>query len=233
MVLTRSVAEVAEVFDVPADFEESEVRNRYNIAPSQPVAAIRLESEGVRRYAPLHWGLIPSWVKSREGFRLLINARSETASVKPSFKEAFKKRRCLIPLDGFYEWKRFSEDEPEANSNRRRPSQPYYFRSAQAEMMAVAGIWESWVDSRTGEVVESCALLTTAANETVRLVHHRMPVLIEPKEWRTWLDPELEEGEGLARLLAPAPVGLLESLQVSTHVNNVRHNDIRCIEAVG
>ena len=184
--------------------------------------------------ARLHWGLIPSWAKERAvGYRM-INARSETAGEKPSFRKALRTRRCIVPADGFYEWQP-PREEPGKFGDRakRKPVKiPHFFRDPVGHILAIAGLWESWTDPGTGEVVESCTLLTTEANDDVRPVHHRMPVFLAPSDYAVWLDPGLSDVEPLRSLMVPAPVGLLECIRVSTRVNNPRNEDPRCIEAV-
>src|SRR6188508_115128 len=138
---------------------------RYNIAPTQPVPVVILENGG-RHFRLMRWGLIPSWVKDPRSFTLLINARSETIREKPAFKNAIKRRRCLIPADGFYEWKLGAP-----------PKQPYFIHAKSGEVLAFAGLWETWTGPN-GEEVDTAAIITTGANETLSPLHHRMPVII-------------------------------------------------------
>ena len=195
------------------DEVRTEVSPNFNVAPTQEVAAIVAESGG-RRLGMLRWGLVPSWADDPGIGGRMINARSETAPEKPSFRGAFRRRRCLIPADGFYEWRR--EDGGK---------QPFYIRMNDGRPFAFAGLWESWND---GEV-RSCAILTTSANALVGEVHERMPVILPAEEPDAWLDPEAERQE-LVSLLRPYPGDDLETFPVGRFVNSARHNDERCVQ---
>ena len=201
---------------------ESAFGPRFNVAPSQPILAVRQEAGDVRRVVALHWGLIPFWVKDRSDFSLMINARSETAATKPSFRAALRKRRCLVPADGFYEWAKKAKGA--------QAEGPYYFHSPEPSLLAIAGIWESWVDQGSGEVIESCALLTVGANALMSRVHHRMPVLVEKPDWEGWLDGAQEDPDRLEPILAPAAEDRLEAFQVGRYVNQARNEGARCLE---
>jgi putative SOS response-associated peptidase YedK len=163
----------------------------------------------------LRWGLVPSWADDPGIGARMINARSETAPEKPSFRSAFRRRRCLIPVDGFYEWKRENGSK-----------QPYYFRIDGGRPFAFAGLWESW--NKDGEI-RSCTILTTTANDLVEEIHERMPVILPRDRYDAWLDPEAE-GEELAALLVPYPGDDLEAYPVSRFVNSPGNDDPRCIE---
>jgi len=182
---------------------------RYNIAPSQDVPVVRMPLlGGARQLAMLRWGLVPSWAK--EGAKPLINARGESVADKPSFRAAFKRRRCLLPADGFYEWWR-----PESG-----PKQPFNIAPRDGGLLAMAGIWETW-GRPDGSEIDTCAIITTAANATLAPIHHRMPVILAPKDWDRWLKtPETEAGD-LLPLLVPAPDDLLKAYEISTRVNRV------------
>lgn len=206
---------LADLFQVEA---APSMKPRYNIAPTQPVAAVRRSLAGEREILLMHWGLIPSWAKTPEMGNRLINARSETAAEKPSFREAFKRRRCLVPTDGFYEWQRVD-----------RRKQPYYIRMAGGEPFALAGLWEHW-EGPDGMVIESCAILTTEANALLRPIHNRMPVIIDPGDYQRWLEAEAHETGALAPLMQPYPEGRLSAIPVSPRVNNPKNDDPRCIE---
>ena len=186
----------------------------YNVAPTQEVAAI-LEEDGKRRLELLRWGLVPSWADDPEIGARMINARSETAPQKPSFRRAFRSKRCLIPADGFYEWKR----EPGGK-------QPYYFRMEDGRPFAFAGLWERW---EKGGALLSCAILTTRANSVLEGIHDRMPVILPPGSYDAWLDPDADK-EQLIDLMSPYPGDDLETYPVSRYVNSPRNNDERCIE---
>ena len=201
------------------------LRPRYNVAPSQDVAAVRANDEG-RTLAMLRWGLIPAWAKDSAIGHRLINARSETAPEKPSFRSAFRHRRCLIPADGFYEWKREGKTR-----------QPWLFGLSDGKPFAFAGLWESWTvpqgaaltgslaERGPGDAVETCTILTTAANETVAPVHGRMPVILPPEIYDPWL-------AGKDVPLAPYPADAMTAHPVSTLVNRPANDDPRCVEPV-
>src|SRR5918997_3855689 len=208
--LSTPAGRLAEEFQLDSAVE---MAPSYNVAPTQQVAAV-LENEGGRRLEMLRWGLVPSWADDPDIGSRMINARSETAPEKPSFRSAFRRRRCLIAADGFYEWKRENGDK-----------QPYYFRMQDGRPFAFAGLWESWHDDE----VRSCAILTTQANELVRDVHERMPVILPAEDYEAWLDPEAEREE-LVSLLEPYPGDDLETFPVSRFVNSPRNNDERCVE---
>ena len=226
MVLTRSAAEIVEGLKGLEGETGFEWPPRYNLAPSQDVLAIRSDPAGVRQWTRLRWGLIPSWAREASVGHRMINARAETVAEKPSFRTAFRKRRCLIAADGFYEWLR-----PAASGSRSRtPARPYFFRGKNGGGLMMAGLWESWTDQGTGESIDSCTVLTTTANADVAPIHHRMPVLLEREGWSLWLDPLLADRSRLAPLLRPAVKDTLESFEVGVHVNNPRHDAPDCIE---
>ncbi len=227
MVLTRSAREIAEEFDLAEGETGFEFSARYNVAPTQEVAAIRVGPDGRRHLSLLHWGFVPFWARDKSIGNRMINARSETAAEKPSFRTALRRRRCIVPADGFYEWRR---PAPEPGSKKRPPSIPHYFSAADGHLLPIAGLWEEWTDRETGEFLESCTLLTTDANPDVLPVHHRMPVILRRADLDAWLDPGLEDAAAVTPLLAPAAAGVLASLRVGTQVNNPRHDAPDCIE---
>ena len=203
------------------------LRPRYNVAPAQSIAAVRAGAEG-RTLSMLRWGLIPAWAKEPNiGYRL-INARAETAHEKPSFRAAFRARRCLIPADGFYEW---------AKAPKGRAKQPWLFQMKDGSGFALAGLWESWkvpggltltgslAELEPGDTLETCTILTTQANETVAPVHPRMPVILPADAFDTWL-----AGEPVP--LAPYPAATMTAHPVSTLVNKPANDDERCVESV-
>ena len=201
-------ARLAQEFQVD---EVPPVEARYNIAPTQTVIGVRQTAAG-REAKFLKWGLIPSWAKDPSIGAKLINARSETVTEKPSFREAFKKRRCIIPADGFYEWQRT-----------RGRKQPYFFRMREEERpFGFAGIWERWKDE-DGGVVETCSILTTEANELLRPVHDRMPVILHPETYGVWLDADVRAVESLKELLGPYPASEMTAYPVSAQVNSPRN----------
>ena len=200
------------VDDVPA------MSASYNIAPSQDIAAVRAV-EGRRSMALLRWGLLPSWAKEvKTGYRM-INARAETVADKPAYRTAFRQRRCLIPADGFYEWKRLPKGKL-----------PHYIYRADGRPLALAGIWASWKDPDGGERVATCSIITGRPNDLVADIHDRMPVILEETNWETWLDRTVDDRLLLERLLAVHPEAALAQHPVSTLVNKVSNNYPECID---
>lgn len=184
---------------------------RYNIAPSQPVAIVRNTERGGREMALVRWGLIPSWVKDPRAFRMLINARSEGAADKPSFRAAMRHKRCLVPADAFYEW------TGAAGSKR-----PHLVRPRGGGLMGLAAIYENWLGA-DGSEIETMAILTTAANATMAPVHDRMPVIIPPEHFDVWLDCRPGTSTHVLDLLAPAPDDLLDIIEVNRRLNDPRN----------
>lgn len=211
------IAQAFEVDDVPA------LEPRYNIAPTQSVPIVLQSSVSkTRQFKMMHWGLIPKWAKDSKIGTKLINARAETVAEKPSFKSAFRKRRCLVVADGFYEWQQ---------QENKKQKQPYYFRLNDGQPFAFAGLWEQWEDA-SGEVINSCTLLTTDANELMRPVHNRMPVILNPKDYEQWLDPEVKEPERLQPLLRPYSTQEMLAYPVSTAVNKPSNDNAECIKSI-
>ncbi|WP_026103005.1 SOS response-associated peptidase [Pseudanabaena sp. PCC 6802] len=213
----HSAREIAEAFQVDTD---DDLPPRFNIAPSQTVAAIvRTPDAPQRQLRWLRWGLIPSWAKDPAIAYKLINARAETAAEKPSFRHAFKHRRCLIPSDGFYEWQR-----AEGSKSKK---QPYYFSLKDSALFAYAGLWESW-ESPEGNIVETCTILTTHANDTVSPIHERMPVILNPDDYDLWLDPAIVYTDRLQALLKPYPAEATIAYPVSSKVNSPKIDSPEC-----
>jgi putative SOS response-associated peptidase YedK len=206
----KVIAEIFHVLGVPELLPA-----RYNIAPSQPVAAVRAGASG-RELAFLRWGLIAPWAKDAK--LAPINAKAETAPDKPMFRSAFRKRRCLIPADGYYEWQ----------ATGGKAKQPYLFIPKDGKPFAFAGLWES--AEPEGEKIESCTILTTDANELAAQVHKRMPVILPPEAYAEWLDPANQDAASVQGLLLPYPADSMRSYAVSTWINNPRHDDARCVE---
>lgn len=209
IVLKAPARQVAQEFDLAtvADFAP-----RYNIAPTQPVAAVLAGADGRRVLRRMQWGLIPPWSRDpRDGGRM-FNARSETVAEKPAFREAFATRRCLVPVDGFYEWRRHGQER-----------QPFYFTEADGRLLALAGVWARW-EYPGGETIESCSVLTTTANALMSPIHHRMPVIIPPDARQPWLTTPAAAATQLMSLLAPSPAGLLRMHAVAPAVNRVGHD---------
>ncbi|MDQ3564717.1 MAG: SOS response-associated peptidase [Pseudomonadota bacterium] len=181
----------------------------YNVAPSQPVLVARNGEGGGRELALHHWGLIPSWSKEPKTPYSTINARAETVDTKPAFRHAIRHRRCLIGSDGYYEWKKLERT-------------PYFIRLKDAAPFAFAGLWEPW--ERGDERIDSCSIIVTDAAEALRDIHDRMPVILSPEHYDTWMDPELADPVQLKPLLAPYPSERMEAYPVSTRVNSPKNN---------
>ena len=194
-----------------------EMLPRYNIAPSQDIPVVRQDREG-RELSLLRWGLIPHWAKDHKiGYRM-INARAETVAQKPSFRTAFRRRRCLIPATGFYEWKKVAGGK-----------QPYNIRMKDGGLFAFAGLWERWKGG-DGNLVESCTIIVTDANDLVRPVHERMPVILDPADYGTWLDPGLQEPARLRPLLVPHPSAGMDLYPVSSRVGSPANDDPQLVQ---
>lgn len=188
--------------------EVSEFEPRYNIAPTQSVPAVRAGEEGARAFAMLHWGLVPKWAKERAIGNRMINARSESLAEKPSFRDAFRKRRCLVLADGWYEW----QVTPDGK-------QPWFIRMKDARPLAFAGLWERWKDHKDGALLESCTIVTTDASQSIRKIHERMPVVLAEADRDRWLDTAFSETDKLSELLRPYESKALEAWPVSRQVN--------------
>jgi putative SOS response-associated peptidase YedK len=216
--LSQSAEIIAQAFDVA---NVPPLTPRYNIAPTQPVATVLIKPEDTQRqFQMLHWGLIPSWAKDAKMGARLINARAETVTEKPSFRAAFRKRRCLVLGDGFYEWQQ-----------QEKKKQPYYFRLNDGQPFAFAGLWEHWQAS-DGEVIESCTLLTTEANQLMQTIHDRMPVILQPKDYDLWLDPNVQNSDLLQPLLRPYSAEEMTTYPVSTKVNKPTNDTAECINSI-
>lgn len=182
---------------------------RYNIAPSQMIPVV-LDRMGERIVAQLKWGLVPSWAKDALIGSRMINARAETLMEKPSFREAYKSRRCIIPASGFYEWQRAEKGA----------KQPFYFYLTNKEVFGFAGLWEEWLDKKSGESLETCTIITTEANDVLKPVHDRMPVILKAADYDEWLDTKEANTDKLQKLLAPYPPDEMSSHAVSRAVNS-------------
>jgi len=216
--------ELARVFKLRLD-EVQRVftpRPRYNVAPSETVLAVRRRANGREREAVgLRWGLIPHWAKGPEFGARTINARAETADRKPAFRDSFRVRRCLIPASGFYEWKKLP-----------RGKQPYFFRLARAMPLAFAGMWDRWV-APSGDVVESCTIITTRPNSLTKLVHDRMPAIVDPEDQDRWLESAPQDKSQLAGILRPYPASRMAGYPVSSAVNKPGNEMPDLIEPIG
>jgi putative SOS response-associated peptidase YedK len=199
--------------------EEPSLEPRYNIAPTQPVAIIKPKAgSSLRELSIARWGLIPFWAKDVKIGARFINARSETASDKPAFRVAFKMRRCLIPADGFYEWKKLEKG-----------SDAYLVVLANRMPFAFAGLWESW-KSPHGELIESCTILTTVANELLRPIHDRMPAILSPSDYELWLNPDPETSGSFKHILKSFPSEQMIMFPVSGKVNKASYDAADCME---
>ncbi len=207
--------ELAEVFDLT---ESLEVEPRFNIAPTQEAPIVRQEGSG-RRISICRWGLIPCWADDVSIGARMINARSESAHQRPAFRDSFRRRRCLVPADGFYEWKTVGNDR-----------QPYFFSRPDGEPFAFAGLWDRWLGG--DEPLESYSVLTAPANGVVGEVHDRMPVILPADVWGPWLAAGDEELDRIRQLLQPLPDDAVVSRPVSTFVNSPFNDSPRCIQAV-
>lgn len=213
--LTKEVTQLSRVLGVEVPGFEP----RYNIAPTQQVAVIvGTQDPAGGQFRWLRWGLIPSWAKDPAIGSRLINARSETAAEKPAFRSAVKHRRCLILADGFYEWQQQGASK-----------QPYYIRMRDALPFAFAGLWDSWRPPE-GQPIESCTILTTSANDLMRPVHARMPVILDPQTYDLWLDPTVVQSQQVTDLLGPYKRPDLVGYPVSKWVNKPSNDSARCVE---
>jgi putative SOS response-associated peptidase YedK len=206
----------------------------FNVAPTNDVYGVVADADGRREVQAFHWGLIPSWAKERKIGSKMINARSETIAEKPAFKGVFKKHRCIIPMDGFYEWAPGVEGGPLTKAGK-LAKRPYFVHRSDGELLAVAGIWSAWRDREhdpNGPWLHSASVITTSANEVMSSIHDRMPVLLPKAMWDMWLDPTNQSIDVLASLLVPAPEDVLTMHQVSTDVNNVRNKGEHLIDPV-
>lgn len=207
------LAELFQLAEIPA------WAPRYNIAPTQRVATVVVTSEHPnRQFRAWRWGLIPSWAKDPSIGARMINAQAETAATKPAFRAAFRRRRCLVLADGFYEWQQLT-----------RRKQPFHVRMRDGRPFAFAGLWEHWKRS-DDRAIESCTLLTTESNDLIRRFHHRMPVILNSKDYDLWLDPGIQEPERIQPLLRPYTSEKLTAYPVSTLVNNPANDTPECIE---
>lgn len=243
-VSTSPPERIAEYFDADVDVEP--LGASYNVAPTDDIyAVVAAPTEPgdppKRVLQAFEWGLLPVWAKDRKVGQKMINARAETIASKPAFKGVFRRHRCIVPMDGFYEWQAGTPDGPVGRSGK-PVKQPYFIHRADGEPLAVAGLWSAWRprDAGDGEPgaagddawLHTAAVITTSANATMAPVHDRMPVLLPRAMWDLWLDPDNDNIDMLARLLVPAPDDVLTMHRVSTEVNNVRNKGPQLIEPV-
>jgi putative SOS response-associated peptidase YedK len=217
--LSRRKQIIEEHFDAVSSDEDW--TPRYNVSPTQPVPVIRQHpKEPVRKLSLMRWGLIPSWSKNSSGAARMLNARSETADTKPAFRDALKSRRCLIPADGFYEWKRDLKTK-----------QPYCFVVNEGELFAFAGLWDRWKDA-AGKWLETCSILTTTPNSVTAPIHDRMPVILDPDSYEMWLDPGMTNVAAASDLLKPFDARQMQCFPVSGRINRVANDDADCCAPV-
>jgi putative SOS response-associated peptidase YedK len=223
IVAATPVAVLAEQFQV-ADVRAAEMEARYNVAPTDDVVAVATTAAG-RRLGTLSWGLVPSWAEAPGGGRRLVNLRSERLADRPGFRRTLQRRRCVVPADGFYEWRAASDD---------RPKQPFLIRARDGRALALAGLWDVWRDPAQPDAdpLRTCTVLTTDPNEVMRSLHDRMPVILAPDACDVWLDPSVTDVDVLVSLCRPCPPELLEAWPVSTAVNSVRNDGPHLVEPV-
>ena len=193
---------------------------RYNVAPTQPILAVA--NNRADRFEHFHWGLIPSWAKDPAIGNRMINARAETLAEKPAFRTALRRRRCLVPADGFYEWKK----DPGGKTKT-----PMRITMKSGEVFAFAGLWETW-HAPDGSVLPSCTLITTQPNELMVEIHDRMPVIVRPEDYQRWLDPKECDADEFADILKPSPAEEMQASAVSRTVNNPKNESPACIESM-
>lgn len=211
--LTDPAKGLREIFPL---FDLSELKARYNIAPTQPVAAVRRDPQTAQpALVHLRWGLVPAWADEPGVANRLINARCETAATLPAFRAAFAERRCLVLADGFFEWQKLD-----------RKRQPYFIRRRDGRPFAFAGLWEHW--RRGGQTIDSCTILTTDANELIRTLHDRMPIILDPAAFDRWLDPAVDPAE----VLRPYAAQEMEMYAVSARMNRPEHDDASCVAPI-
>jgi len=215
-VITSPADAVRALFDYD---ERPNFPPRYNVAPTQPIPIVRLVDDK-RSFALVRWGFFPAWVKDPKTFSLLVNARGESVLDKPSFRSAMRRRRCLIPADGFYEWRA---------ARAGAPKRPYFVRPKSGGPIAFAGLWETWIGPN-GEEIDTAAIVTTRANRTLAVVHDRMSVVVEPQAFNLWLDCRNVDATTAAVLIAPAPEDLFECYEISPAVNRVANDSAQLIE---
>ncbi len=220
--LTLSPAELQEFFDLCRDLEfEREWKPRFNIAPTQSIVAIRFDEEsGPGTPGLMRWGLVPRWARDIKARPQPFNARAEGVATSRMFAPLLTSKRCLIPATGFYEWRKLDS----------QTKQPYHIHQANDEPFAFAGLWDEW--KHDGQILESCTVLTTAANDVMRPIHDRMPVIVEREWYDRWLDPHGQSDKLLKELIGEANQHAWELTEVSTFVNNARNESPQCVVAV-
>jgi len=214
---TTPASELADFFDAETDLDDEDAN--FNVTPTSDVRVVHEDENGQRRLDLMFWGLVPSWAESPAIGSRLINARSETVAVKPSFRSAFRRKRCILPVDGFYEWVQVPE---------RKKKQPVYISPRDGKPLAFAGLWEIWRPKDAhdaGAGLRSCSIITGPPNDLIAPLHDRMPMILPREDWSTWLDHTNTDVHALQRLLRPAPEDWLQWWPVSLAVNTVRNRD--------
>jgi putative SOS response-associated peptidase YedK len=232
--------QVARVFGTPSPAPTlfADFRPDYNVPPTRQIMAVANDREGNRRLGRFSWGLVPSWSPDTKRQGSLINARCETVLEKPSFRNLVPRKRCIIPMDGFFEWRTI--DVPPAPAGSRPPKLPVYVTRNDGAMLAVAGLWTSWRDPSAGDDapwLHTCCVITTEANSTMSPIHDRMPVILEPDSWDEWLDVDRDGHRGTpvpeaVSLLVPAAADVIGAVPVRTDVNSVRNNGPTLIDPI-
>ena len=215
---TKTIQEYAEYYEAEGMGENEP---DYNITPGDSILAVVAENDPTRLLSWFHWGLIPFWSKGPDNRFSMINARHESLQQKPAFRTPFKRRRCIIVADGFYEWKQTENGK-----------QPYYIKFTSNEPMALAGLWDHWESKETGESIYSTSIITTSANKIIKPVHERMPAILSTEAFTFWLDPMNEDTDKLEECLNSASSELLDVYPVSTRVNNPVNNDLQLLTDV-
>ena len=216
--LRTSPVELAEFFDL---FREPEWLPRYNLGPMQQILVVRIKPDGVRLAEPVQWGLVPSWSRDTTGAAHMINARSDSVADKPAFRVPFRQQRCLIPASGFYEWQHID----------RKTKQAWHIFRTDGQPLILAGLWEHW-RAPDGDILESCAAMTTEANDSMAEIHTRMPVILSREMADVWLDPHLTDTVPLREMLVPCPSDWLAKNPVSQFVNQIHNDSPECIRPV-
>jgi putative SOS response-associated peptidase YedK len=201
--------------------------DNYNAAPTETIVVLRCDDNGEAELVPMRWWLTPYWAKEPGARYAMFNAKAETVDKAPAFREPFKKRRCVVPVSGFYEWARTSAPTSDGKSKL-----PYYIRPHDTPGLLLAGVWDRWRNRRSGEVLESFAILTTDTGAGLGFVHDRQPVMLSLADARRWLDPHASRDQ-LTTLLGPTIPVALDAVPVSSYVNNARNKEVRCIEPIG
>ncbi len=217
----KSVADLFTTLQKTLAFDAPEsIATSYNVAPTQNVLTARQRKPGELEFAELRWGLVPFWAKDLKIGSRMLNARGETVATKPSFRSAFKKKRCLVVADGFYEWQKLDDGS----------KQPFYITMKHGGPFCFAGLWETW--GKDEEYTETCTVITTEANEIMQPLHDRMPVILEEEQYEMWLDPEFQDTQALEGQLKQYSSDQMLTTPVSTFVNKVANNTPECIEPV-